>query len=90
MTGLLPPLPGYLGRLPNVAYSAHVGRFYRAEALRGLPANVNKGQLVGVVKALGLEFPVLAPCTGWVESVHVPCDAPVEYGQALVSLRTNA
>lgn len=89
MPGEVPGKPVVPVRPSHVAHSGHVGRFYRAKPLQTLPASVKKGQLLGTIKALGLEFPVSAPCTGWVDCVDVTCGAPVEYGQPLVTLRVS-
>lgn len=85
----VPAAPAPAHRPPNVVYSSHVGRFFRAKPLQQLPAVVTKGQPLGVVKALGMEFTVTAPCAGWVDAVEVDCGSPVEYGQPLVALRVS-
>jgi acetyl-CoA carboxylase biotin carboxyl carrier protein len=47
---------------------------------------VEKGQLLGVIEALGILNDVEAPEAGEVSEIHVAGGQPVEYGQPLISL----
>ena len=49
--------------------------------------NVNAGQSIGAVEALGMPTSVEAPQTGTVEEMLVGDGSPVEYGQPLLILR---
>jgi biotin carboxyl carrier protein len=71
---------------PNVVYSKNVGYFFKSKLLN-LPAEVQKGQVLGVIKMLGLACPVYAPCSGWIDEITLTCGTPVEYGQPLIVIR---
>jgi len=68
---------------PDALHSQWVGRFSVA-GFDALPAAVSKGQKVGSVRALGIDWPVLAPAAGVVRAMLADDASVVEYGQALV------
>lgn len=82
----LPSKPAAPPRAGNIAYASNVGYFFKAKTLSSATP-VKKGQVLGVIRALGIEFPVHAPCTGWIDGIHESCGSAVEYGQPLVVLR---
>jgi acetyl-CoA carboxylase biotin carboxyl carrier protein len=53
----------------------------------GIGADLDAGQSIGVVEALGLPTHVEAPHAGTVEDLLVASGSPVEYGQPLLVLR---
>ena len=53
----------------------------------GTGADLEAGQSIGVVEALGLPTHVEAPHAGTVEDLLVASGSPVEYGQPLLVLR---
>jgi len=53
----------------------------------GIGADLDAGQSIGVVEALGLPTHVEAPHAGTVEALLVASGSPVEYGQPLLVLR---
>ena len=55
-----------------------------AAGLGDFPAIVRKGQKLGSVRALGIEWPVLAPAAGLVLAMLAEDASVVEYGQVLV------
>lgn len=73
---------------PDAVRSANVGYFFKSPNL-DCRAAVKKGQRLGVVKMLGVEFAVHAHYAGWVDQIVVPCGTPVDYGQCLMVLRSS-
>lgn len=68
--------------------SAQVGYFFKAKNV-SCSCQVKKGQRLGAVTMLGMEFPVYAHYDGWVDTIVVACGMPVDYGQCLILLRPN-
>ena len=69
---------------PGALRSQWVGRFSVAAGLGAIPAIVRKGHKLGSVRALGIEWPVLAPAAGVVLGLLAEDASVVEYGQVLV------
>ena len=76
---------------PGALQSLWVGRFSVATDLDmdALPATVRKGQKLGSVRALGIDWPVLAPAAGVVRAMLADDASVVEYGQALVDFEAH-
>lgn len=67
--------------------SRHVGWFWPCERLLRSLGAVKRGQSLGVVRVLGMEFAVLVPHDGVLLGYRVVAGAPVEYGLPLADLR---
>ena len=80
-------LPGGPAGVPITA--PLVGIFHHVKPIVGLGAQVEEGQVVGVIEAMRLINDVTAPVTGSVIDVLVEDGLPVEYGQTLFLLRAD-
>jgi acetyl-CoA carboxylase biotin carboxyl carrier protein len=75
----------------TVVRSELVGTFFAAPSPGAEPFvrigdHVDEGQQLGIVEAMKLMNPVLAPCSGSVSQIHVSDAESVEYSQALLTV----
>ncbi|MBR4748967.1 MAG: hypothetical protein IK083_05290 [Abditibacteriota bacterium] len=65
-----------------------VGMFTFAEPFAP-GARVEAGRLIGHIKSFSIVNDVLAPCDGAIAEIRCEDDAPVEYGQVIMILKTG-
>jgi biotin carboxyl carrier protein len=75
---------------PLTVYAAHVGWFAVASGGEVLPRPVTKGDVLGAINCLGLDFKVIAPRDGTLVEICAPHDKAVEYGQPLLKFAAGA
>jgi biotin carboxyl carrier protein len=80
-----PRVPAYIAAAcPQTVYAAHVGWFVVAPSGEVLPRTVKKGDVLGAINCLGLDFKVAAPRDGTLVEICASHDKAVEYGQPLL------
>jgi biotin carboxyl carrier protein len=82
-----PRIPAYIASAcPQTVYAAHVGWFAVMPGGKVLPRAVKKGDVLGAINCLGLEFKVTAPRDGTLVEICALHDKAVEYGQPLLKV----
>jgi biotin carboxyl carrier protein len=80
-----PRVPAYIAAAcPQTVYASHVGWFAVVHGGEVLPRTVKKGDVLGAINCLGLEFKVTAPRDGKLVEICASHDKAVEYGQPLL------